>query len=294
MLSNFKSTSMAFFRKLRPVISGMGFIILFMFLSIASYAFYDYMKSTEEYEDGDVAYDESSENSDCNIMGLELRGSILTYVPDHAEGDTFFDYDVTASEYISSMIISANEDESIKGIIIEVDSPGGSPVAGEEISVSIKDSEKPVIAFIRDWGVSSAYWSISSADKIFASKNSDVGGIGVTSSFLSNVERNKKEGLTYEELSTGKFKDAGSPDRPLTAEDRAMFMRDLNLVYGNFVEAVSKNRNIPVEKVKSIADGSSVLGQKGKELGLIDEIGGYNEVKKYLEEQIGEKVEVCW
>ncbi len=178
--------------------------------------------------------------------------------------------------------------------MVEVDSSGGSPVAGEEIAAVIKNSEKPVISFIRDIGASSAYWAISTSDKILASKNSEVGSIGITMSYISNAKNNEKEGFKYERLSSGKFKDSGSPDLPLTEEERGLFMRDVKIMYQNFVEAISSNRNIPIDKVESIADGSMVLGEKALELNLIDEIGGISEVENLLRQEIEEEPSICW
>lgn len=235
----------------------------------------------------------NSEDS-CNVVGINLHGTLLTYIPDHAENDSYFDYDVSSSEDIVWTIKNANDEEWISSIIIEVDSGGGSSIAGEEVAEAIKSSEKPVVAFIRQTGASGAYWAISSADSIFASKNSDVGSIGVTGSYLSRGKKNEKDGYTYEDLSAGKFKDSGSTDKPLTKEERELFMRDINIIYENFIEAVSQNRNIPMDKVRKLADGSTVLGVRAKELGLIDEIGGINEVEEYLEDITGEKPEICW
>ena len=233
-------------------------------------------------------------NDKCSVAGINLHGELFTYIPNHSESDPSFNADSVASENITWAIRLANKDPKIKAILVEVDSGGGSPVAGEEISTAIENSDKPVIAHIREYGTSAAYWAISSADKIFASKNSDVGSIGVTSSHLNNVAKNQKEGYFYEQLSAGKYKDSWSPDKPLTSEERALFLRDINIVHANFIETVSRNRNLPLEEVKRLADGSTVLGERAKTLGLIDEIGGENEVNNYLEEIIGEKPEVCW
>ena len=230
----------------------------------------------------------------CNVAGINIHGTIMTYTPKHAENDTNFDYDITASEDIIYSINQANANPNIKSILVEIDSSGGYPVAGEEMANVIKNSEKPVIGLIRENGASAAYWAISGADKIFASKNSNVGSIGVTQSYLTNLKKNNKDGYEYQQLSVGKFKDAGSSDKPLTQEEKNLFVRDLNIIYQNFIEAVSVNRNIPIEKVKSFADGSTMLGEKAKELGMIDEIGGINEVENYLEKTIGEKPEICW
>ncbi len=230
----------------------------------------------------------------CSVAGIAIRGTLLSYIPPHPDGDPAYDYDLVSSENVIWFIDEANARDNIKAILVEVTSPGGSPVAGEEISRAIKESQKPVAAFVRDIGTSAAYWAITGADKIFASKNSDVGSIGVSMSYLNNVERNRNEGLDYEDLSVGKYKDAGSPDVALTQEEKAMFLRDLNIIYENFIAGVAENRNLSVEKVKSVADGASVLGEKAKELGLIDEIGGMPEALKYLEETTGEELEVCW
>lgn len=227
-------------------------------------------------------------------MGINLHGDLYTYIPESNDEDMLSEKDVVSSEDVVSSLLVAEEDDSIKAIIIEVDSSGGYPVAGEEIANTIKSISKPVIAFVRQSGTSAAYWSIITADKIFASKNSDVGSIGVTISYLENVAKNEKDGLKYVQLSAGKYKDAGSPDKPLTEEEKALIVRDLKIVHENFIQDIAKSRNIPIEKVRSIADGSSVLGEKAKELGLIDEIGGYLEVKKYVEEKIGESPDVCW
>lgn len=236
----------------------------------------------------------STANDNCTVAGINLHGTLLTYIPFHADGDTSFNYDSVSSENIVSSIKAANDNSKIKAVVIEVDSSGGLPVAGEEIANAIKKSDKPVVAFIRSTGASGAYWAISDANKIFASKNSDIGGIGVTSSYLSGADKNVKDGYTFEELSAGKYKDTGNTARTLSVEEKNMLMKGVNIVYENFIEAVSQNRNIPIEKVRSIADGSTVLGEEAKSLGLIDEIGGLYDVENYLETKIGEKPNICW
>lgn len=241
-----------------------------------------------------VSDSSDTQNENCTVAGIELHGSLYTYLPEHAEGDTNFDYDSVASENILYLIKQANQNLQIKAIILEVNSSGGSPIGGQEIDIAVKNSEKPVVALIKETGASASYLAISSASKIFASKYSDVGSIGVTMSYLNNVEKNRKDGYTYEQLSVGKYKDAGSPDKALTSEEKDLFLRDTKIIYENFIKAVSDNRKIPLDKVRSFADGSTVLGEKAKELGLVDEIGGINEVEAYIAETIGENPEICW
>ena len=82
--------------------------------------------------------------------------------------------------------------------------------------------------------------------------------------------------------------------KPLTEEERAYFMRDVEIIKDNFITAVVKNRGLDIEKVRELADGSSMLGQMALKNGLIDKIGGQFEAEKHIEEQIEEEVEVCW
>lgn len=235
-----------------------------------------------------------SDTENCNVLGINLHGQIVTYIPVDSGDSLIKDTDLVSSDTVLYYIKQAKEDENIKAIILEIDSPGGTPVAGEEIANALKSSSKPTVAFIRQSGMSAAYWAATGAGRIFASKNSDVGSIGVTTSYLDNVNKNQKEGLSFIQLSTGKYKDTGNPDKPLSQEEINLFMRDLNIIHQNFIEVVSINRKIPLEEVRKIADGSSVLGEKAKELGLIDEIGSLPEVEKYLSEKIGEEVSICW
>lgn len=286
--------ALEFITKHRLKFYAVGILLLFFILSLSSHYAYDAITGgSSSYEsEGDSEY--ADDTSTCNVMGINLHGDLYTYIPESNDEDMLSEKDVVSSEDVVSSLLVAEEDDSIKAIIIEVDSSGGYPVAGEEIANTIKSISKPVIAFVRQSGTSAAYWSIITADKIFASKNSDVGSIGVTISYLENVAKNEKDGLKYVQLSAGKYKDAGSPDKPLTEEEKALIVRDLKIVHENFIQDISNSRNIPIEKVRSMADGSSVLGEKAKELGLIDEIGGYLEVKKYIEEKIGETPDVCW
>ena len=275
----------------KNILKNLMFAITMVLLTIVSYAIYDgFIKTSvvaisDEYSNGDM---------NCSVVGINLHGMLLTYIPPKNENDSFENTDVVASEEVIYLIKQANEDDAVKAIVIEVDSSGGLPVAGEEISNALKNSSKPTVGVIRSSGLSAAYWAVTGADYIFASRNSDVGSIGVTSSYLENVGKNQKDGNVYVQLSSGKYKDAGDPDRTLTQEEKQLFLRDIKIVHENFISDVATNRDISVTDVQKIADGSSVLGEQAKKLHLIDDIGGISEVEKYLEGIIGEKPEICW
>lgn len=239
--------------------------------------------------------DDQTQADNCNVSGIELHGSIDTYTSyDSSDPDTTEVIDATASEEVVGAINQAENDENIKAIILEIDSYGGYPVAAEEIAQAMKSATKPTVAFIRKAGISAAYWSATGADIIFASANSDVGGIGVTNSYLDNSKKNVKDGLTYNSLSTGIFKDTQDPDKSLTEAERKLIMRDAYIINDNFIKTVATNRNLDSNKVRALADGSSMLGVAALQNGLIDKIGGIAEVKDYLKDKIGEDVEICW
>ena len=285
----------------KKIIKGLAFLIIFLgaFIIIKDEFNYQFGLGyySEDYADEEYLDEEylDEESGDCNVLGIELRGNLVTYIiPENKDGEGNAIVDEVSSEEVIYLINEVNNDENIKAIILEVDSYGGSAVAAEEISNAIKQSEKPVIAFVRSAAISAAYWAASGAEVIFASALSDIGGIGVTMSYLDNAQKNAKDGLTYNSLSVGKFKDYGDPDKPLTSEERNLIMRDLEIMHNIFIKAISENRNLPTDEVKALADGSSMPGQMALENKLIDKIGGIYDVNDYLKEKLGEEVNVCW
>lgn len=241
--------------------------------------------------------DESvGEDGYCPIMGIELHGELLTYNSfiEPAEGESA---PVSAiADKIVWYIKDADKNEKVAGIILEVDSPGGSGVAGQEIATALKTAKKPTVVIVRDRVASAAYWASTGADYIVASAISDIGSIGVTFSYLDFTKQNSKEGISYIELNSAKYKNAGDANKPLTEEERALFQRDLDIMHNYFVKAVAENRKLDIEKVKKIADGSTMLGSMALENGLIDKIGGQAEAIQYFIDNkiITEPQEVCW
>ena len=277
------------------------FVIVLLGATASDFATNYWLNRDTGQQTDEAAYpsDEVSKES-CNVIGLEIRGCILTYKPDNYDDALKLSDDgscdtITASEEVVSYLREASKDEKIKAVLIEIDSPGGMPVAAEEIAEGIKTLGKPSVAWIRGTGTSAAYWVASAAGTIVASSNSDVGSIGVTYSYLDNVEKNTKDGLTYNMLSAGKYKDIGNPDKPLTADERSLIERDLNIIRDNFISAVAVNRKLSESKVRALADGSSMLGVAAKNNGLVDIIGTQEAVHDTLKQLLGgEEPETCW
>ncbi len=220
-----------------------------------------------------------------SIATIEIRGEITSYFIYTPEAEKIDDpdaYDAVSSEEVVMCINDIQNDNSMKGVIVEIDSGGGSPYASEEIMKALKRLDKPTVAVIRERATSGAYLIASATDRIFASDFSDIGGIGVTMSYLDYSQQNEEDGLIYQQISSGKFKDAGDPDKPLTQEEYDLFMRDTELMHTMFTANVANNRGLDIKKVIELADGSSMLGAQAKESGLIDEIGDTNSAQTWL------------
>ena len=247
----------------------------------------------------------SAENSSssCNVLNLQVFGSIVNTRADIPVSDalvlgdgsgTVLTPNYTVATDVEYGLKTAAENPDIKGLLIDVDSYGGGSEAGQEIANAIRDFGRPSVAVVHGGGVSSGYLVASAADHVFALADSTIGSIGATYSFLNQYEKNKKEGIVYEQLSSGPFKDTFSPDKPLTEDERKIITRDLNILRENFVQRIAEHRHLPAEKVDALADGSTMLGLQALESGLIDEIGGTRAALARLEQAIGEPVSLCW
>ena len=227
------------------------------------------------------------ETLDGNVALIDITGLII------AEKDTDFLFeDVTSSEEINKLIRRANRNDKIKAIIFKINSPGGSAVASEEIAKEIKKTNKTTVAWIREVGTSGAYWIASSTEHVIANRMSITGSIGVIASYLGFSGFLDKHSVTYERLVSGNLKDIGSPFKDLTPKERALFDKSLAAIHDYFIEDVAKNRNLRRVDVEKIATGMFYIGSEAKQLGLIDELGGREEVIDYVEKQIGEEADV--
>ncbi len=239
----------------------------------------------------------------CNVLDLQVYGNIVNTRADIPVSDTLVlndsagtvltpNYTVATDGEYGLKTAAANPD--IKALVIDVDSYGGGSEAGQEMAKAIRAFGKPSVAVIHGGGVSAGYLVAAAADRILALENSTVGSIGATYSFLNQSEKNKKDGIVYEQLSSGPFKDTFSPDKPVTDAERQIITRDLDILRKTFVQQIAAYRRLPVEKVDALADGSTMLGAQALENGLIDAIGGSKEALAHLEEIIGEPVSLCW
>lgn len=219
----------------------------------------------------------------CNVAVVPIEGVIVPFSGITDLGDL-----VITPSAIKSYLDAASDDTMIRAVLFEVNSPGGTPVAAEQITELIRDYELPTVAVIGDIGASGGYMVATGADRILASRMSDVGGIGVTMSYVEESIKNEEEGRTFVSLSTGDFKDAGNPDKPLTAEERALFEGQLAEINDVFISIVAENRNLAFNDVAVLANGATMTGATALEKGLIDSIGSRRQARDVLAELIGD------
>jgi protease-4 len=181
---------------------------------------------------------------------------------------------VVTPEMMQNSITQAESDNSVSSIVIDVNSPGGSPVASEEIMNSIKSSKKPVVVWISDVGASGAYLASSSADKIIASPSSMVGSIGVIMQITDLSKYYQANGINISSIKAGQYKDMGANYQPLTTTEKNMLQGMVNDDYNHFIDIVSTNRHLDKNYTEGIAQGKIYTGTQAKNLKLVDETGG--------------------
>lgn len=201
---------------------------------------------------------------------------------------------ISDADKIVEQIRKYGKDDSVKGIILRIDSPGGGVAPSQEIFneiLKVRKSGKRVIASMGTVAASGGYYIASASDKIIANPGTITGSIGVVMQFSNLEALMKKVGLKVEIIKSGKYKDAGSPLRSLTEEEKEVLKRVIDDVYEQFVHAVSKGRGLSVEKVRRLADGRIFSGNQAKELGLVDDLGGLRDAIEITSEMVGIKGE---
>jgi protease-4 len=234
-----------------------------------------------------ILYESEQTISDgtCNIAFMPIEGTIL---PFNGLVDVPL---VVTPEAVEEFVRNAEAENRIDAILVEINSPGGTPVASERIAETLKTSSLPVVALVGDIAASGGYMVAAAADHIVASPMSDVGSIGVNMSYIEESKKNEEEGLTYVQLTTGEFKDSGSPNRAITERERDRFQEDLDLIHTEFVKLISEYRGIELERVEELADGSSMPGVRAIENNLVDSLGGLATAREVLASLIDKPVE---
>ncbi len=176
----------------------------------------------------------------------------------------------------------ARNDRAVKAVVLRINSPGGGVTASDMLYHEIKkfknETGVKVLAHIMDIGTSGAYYAALAADRITAQPTSVTGSIGVIMYRLDATGLMQKIGLQSVEISSGDRKGMGSPFRPLSPEERALFQNLIDSLQGRFVNTVAESRRLAPEKVRQLADGRIYSSREAEEAGLIDGIGYLDDV----------------
>lgn len=180
------------------------------------------------------------------------------------------------NDTVVDMLEDARKDPSVVGVIMHINSPGGSVYASEKIYKEInklKETNKPVYAVMQELAASGGYYISAPCDKIFASNETFTGSIGVIMQSYSLEGLFEKYGIKEQNITTGKMKDAGSPGKALDKEEREYLQNLVDSAFARFVKVVADGRNMSEADVRKLADGRIYDGSQAVENGLVDSIG---------------------
>lgn len=204
----------------------------------------------------------------------------------YAEGDIVDgegDADQIGGSRFSRELRRLRHDDSVKAVVLRVDSPGGSAAASEVIQREIRllKKVKPVIVSMGNYAASGGYWISTYGDRIFAEPTTVTGSIGVFGIQFDVQQLANNFGITFDHVKTGRFADALTIARPKSPEELAVLQHMVDWIYDQFVTKVSESRKLPRAKVEEIAQGRVWSGEEAKKLGLVDQIGGLNAAIAY-------------
>ncbi|MDG7056612.1 MAG: S49 family peptidase [Wolbachia endosymbiont of Penenirmus auritus] len=191
-----------------------------------------------------------------------------------------FDYilGMTSYEKIYEDIEEALSDKKIETILLDIDSPGGEVNGLFDLSDFIYKArgEKEIIAIANDDAYSAAYAIASSAEKVYISRTSGIGSIGVIASHIDQSEFDEKQGIKYTTIFAGGRKNDLNPHEPITSESLENLQKEVDRLYEMFLQLVARDRNLTTEKIKSTEAGL-YFGKNAIEEGLADEIISFSE-----------------
>src|SRR5207247_9398039 len=223
------------------------------------------------------------------LLAIGLVAVMLTFSADDATDLAFSDRiqvvdiegELIQSRPILDQLKRYEDSNSVKAILLNIDSPGGGVAVSQEIYTEIKrlreKNDKIVVSYLSSTGASCAYYVSCAANKIVANPGTIVGSIGVIAEWVNYSDLLEWAKLKDIVFKTGEFKDTGSPSRALTDNERKYFQGLIDDMYVQFVEAVSAGRKLDLQEVRSLADGRVFTGRDAKQRKLVDEIGNFQD-----------------
>ena len=227
------------------------------------------------------------------VFGAVYIGLMMYAGEDVSIGESVAVVDIRGTIYYDLWKIQEIEghrdNDDVKAILLFINSPGGGVTASQAIYQAVRraQAEKPVVAFMASVVASGGYYIACAADSIVAHPGTLTGSIGVIASFLNTQELYQKIGLNMTVITTGKFKDVGSPHRPMTEAEKAYLGQLLDNLYQQFLQAVADGRRMSVGRAAELAQGRLYSGEEARAAGLVDVLGTYEEALELAAEMGG-------
>jgi len=201
---------------------------------------------------------------------------------------------ITDNHALATAVAALAKDASVRGLIVYVDSPGGSVAGGESLHDAIAQvaAHKPVVAVMAGTAASAGYMVALPAQRIFARASTLTGSIGVLLQTGEVSGLLDKLGITAEAITSGPLKNQPSFTHPTSPQGRAVLQALVMDMYDQFVGMVAEGRHMPPEQVRALADGRAYTGRQALGLGLIDAIGGEPEARAWLAAEKGISTEL--
>ncbi len=227
---------------------------------------------SEPTEDSSSSFAQNFMQSSAELGIIDVEGTIM-----YSSGSGFGASGASAERIVTA--IRQAEKDGVKGLLLQINSPGGTASASQAIYQELlrvrKAGKMKIIAAMGDVAASGGYYIACAAEKIYANPATITGSIGVISQSTKLEGLYKKVGLEAEVIKSGKHKDIGSPYRDMTAEERKILQDLIDDTYEDFLGAVAQGRDMKVEVIRPLADGRIYTGNQAKKNKLIDELGGY-------------------
>jgi protease IV len=204
-----------------------------------------------------------------NVMGEIVSGS-----------GGFLGSAEAASNDLVSQLEQARNDEDVSGVILRLDTPGGSVVASDEVArkvTEVRGAGKTVVASMGEVAASGGYFIAAGANEIVANPSTVTGSIGVIMVLLNLQGATGKLGVKPVVIKAGRLKDIGSPFRRMTGKERRIFQRLLDEAHRRFMGVVARGRQMTMGKVRRIADGRVLSGEQARDVGLVDKLGDFDD-----------------
>ncbi len=197
----------------------------------------------------------------------------------------------TATLEVRNRLLELAKEDSVKGVLLSINSPGGTVGASKEIyeAVKVLKAKKPVFVSMLDVATSGGYYVASAADRVYANEGTLTGSIGVIFSGLNVGKLFERLGIETQTIKTGPYKDIFSPFRKLSEPEQKLLQGLAQDIYEKFIADVAKGRNLDVKLVRAIADGSIFTGSQALKNKLVDAIGTEAEAESALRAAAREK-----